>query len=411
MESASESAALGTRLARQLVTGASLLTLASGAHKAAMFVMRARVGQLGGAQALGAVTSVLTLTWMISALSHLGLPDHALVRAALPDADAVARGRARHTLFLFSAGLALVLSLGLALPRASDAGLAALLVIGAIAQHASSVTLQTLRGAGRPGLESISLAIAATLLAAGAWLASDSRSVAASYVVSGLVFVGALALGMRTVPALRPAWPRAQAALDEVRRSLPLFVVGVTAFGLGSSDVMVSSYVLGDAAVGRLTCATMVVRTGFQVPWILGTLALARIHEAGADRARLIRALALVAALLGVAAGGTAVLTGELASRAFGVPLAEMDRALVVSAGLAPIVYVAVVLLPLGMALALGPTLRATLAAAAVAVLVSVVLAHTHGIEGVQIGYAIGHLVLAAGIFLGLRRAPEARAA
>lgn len=406
-----ESAPLAHRIARQLVTGASLLALASGAHKVAMFVMRARVGRLGGAEALGSVTSVLTVTWMVSALSHLGMPDHALVRAALPDESALARARARHTLFLVSAFVALALSLALALPRATDAALAALLVIGAIAQHASSVTLQTLRGAGRPGLESISLAIAAALLAAGAWIATDARAVAASYVLSGLVFVGALALGIRSVPALRPARPSLAAALDEVRRSLPLFVVGVTAFGLGSSDVMVSTHALGDAAVGRLTCATMVVRTGFQLPWILGTLALARTRDAGVDRARLTAGLALVAALLGAAAGGTAVLTGELASRAFGVPLVEIDGALHVSTLLAPIVYVAVVLLPLGMALALAATLRATLAAAAVAVVTSLALGRTHGIEGVQVGHAAGHAVLAAGIFLGLRRAPEERAA
>lgn len=401
-------AEVATGVTRPLVVGASLLTVASAAHKVAMFVLRARVGQLGGEEALGAVTSVLTATWMVSALSHLGLPDHALVRAALPDEDAERRSRERHTLFLFSAGLALVISLALTVPRAADATLATLLVIGAIAQHGASVTLQTLRGAGRPQLEAISLGVAAALLAGGAWLAADARSVAWSYVAQAAVFVVALAVGARLVPALRPAWPSLAAARAEVRRSLPLFVVGVTAFGLGSSDVMVSSYALGDAAVGRLTCATMVVRTGFQVPWILGTLALSRVADAGASRARFVTGLALVAALLAAGAAATAMLSGDLAARAFGVPREAFDHALVVSSLLAPVAYVAVVLLPLGMALALAPTLRVTLAGAAVAVVASVALARPYGLVGVQIGYALGHLVLALGLFVALRRAAPA---
>lgn len=404
-DAATTSSARGAPTVRRLVTGTTVLAIASGAHKAAMFAMRARVGQLGGAEALGAVTGVLTVTWMVCALSHLGMPDHALVRAAVPDRDAEQHARARHTLFFATALAALAVSMALALPGAADPGLAGLLVLGAIAQHLSSVTLQTLRGWERPGLESLALGVAAVLLAASAWLANDARGVAASYAMQGVVFVGALGWGVAKIPSLRPAWPSVAGTLAEVRASLPIFVVGVTAFGLGSSDVMATSFALGDAAVGRMTCATMVVRTGFQVPWILGTLALARARAAGPARMRLVLGLVVVTVLLAAGAGGTALVTGELAARAFGVPLAQFEHALFWSAMLAPVTYVPVVLLPLGMALALARTVRATLAAALVTAIASLGLAR-FGVVGVQVGYALGHLVLAIGLLIALRRAP-----
>jgi hypothetical protein len=377
-----------------------------------MFVMKARVGQLGGAEALGALTGVLTATWMIAALSHLGIPDHAMVRAAVPEEDAERRARARHALFLSTTAVALGLSLGFGILGTSDPWLAGLLVVGAIAQHASSVTLQTLRGLARPGLESASLGLAAAVLLGGAWLASEPRHVGASYLAQGAVFVGALGVGLVALPSLRPAWPSARGALDEVRRSLPIFVVGATAFGLGSSDVILSRLALGDEAVGALSCATMVVRTGFQVPWVIGTLALARARDVGPARGRFVATLVSVAVLVAVGAAGAALATGELASRALGVPLAEFEDTLRVAALLAPVAYVAVVVLPLGMALALRETVWVTLAAAVVTAATGLGLAGPLGLVGVQVGYALGHLVLGVGLALALSRtrAPEARA-
>lgn len=391
------------RRARPLLTGATILTLTSGAHKAAMFAMRARVGQLGGAEALGALTGALTVTWMVCALSHFGLPDHALVRAAVPDEDAARHARARQALFFVSAMGAFVVSAALMLPTSPDPWLAGALVFGALAQHLASVSLQTLRGWERPSLESLALGVAAALLAGSAWLAADPRSVALGYALQGLVFVAALAWALANVPALRPAWPSAADAWREVRASLPIFVVGVTAFGLGSSDVMTTSFTLGDAAVGQLTCATMVVRTGFQVPWILGTLALARARAAGAARMRMVAALVGIALVLALGAAGTALVTGELAAQAFGVPLAEFEHALRWSAMLAPVTYVPIVLLPLGMALSLRKTLRATLVAALVTATASLGLSR-FGVAGVQLGYAIGHAALALGLLVALRR-------
>lgn len=373
-----------------------------------MFVMKARVGHLGGADALGALTSVLTVTWMIAALSHLGLPDQAMVRAAVPDEDPDARARARHSIFLGTAALALVAALMITVPSASDPWLAASLVVGAIAQHASSVALQTLRGLERPGLESSALGLAAALLIGGAWLANEPRHVAASYLAQGGVFVGALVLGAIALPSLRPVWPSARGVLDEVRRSLPIFVVGVTGFGLGNADVILTRLALGDVAVGELSCATMVVRTGFQVPWVIGTLALARARDAGPTRMRLVAMLAGVSLLVAIGASIAALLAGELTSRALGVPLADFEDALWVAAWLAPAAYVAVVMLPLGMALALQDTVKVTLAAFAVTMALGLSLARPMGLSGVQIGYAVGHLALAVGLAIALARVRRA---
>jgi len=397
--------------ARRVATSAAALTLASSAHKAALFALRARTGHLGGASALGALTSVLTATWMIGAFSHFGLPDRALVRGAVAADEDVAQTQARHGLFLATAAVALVISLAATLPGAVDPWLAALLVMGALGQHASTVTTQTLRGRGRPALEATTLTLAALLLGLGSWQAHDPRTIALAYALQGVVFVGALVVGLTRLPALRPRWPRPREALGEVRESLPIFVVGVTAFGLGSADLMASSLVLDDASVGGLTCATMGVRTGFQVPWIVGTLGLGWVRDAGPSRMRVVGALAGGAALLGALTGLAAWLTRGIAAQLFGIPVAQFEGAVAVSALLAPPVYVACVVLPLAMALSLRGALRATVVAAGVTALLSLALAAPLGVLGVQLGYALGHAVLAAGLVLALRaRAADAEA-
>jgi hypothetical protein len=390
--------------ARRVVTSATALTLASGAHKAAMFALRARIGQVGGASALGALTSVLTATWMISAFSHLGLPDRAMVRGAVAADEDAQHTQARHGLFLGTAALALVGALALTLPGAADPWLAALLVTGALAQHASTLTTQTLRGRGRPALEATALTLAALGLGLGAWRARDPREVAVAYAGQGAVFVGVFLVGLAVVPALRPRWPRPRAALAETRESLPIFVVGVTGFALGSADLMVGALVLDDAAVGALTCATMVVRTSFQVPWIVGTLALRWVRDAGPARMRVVGLLAGTAAILGALAGLSAWLTRGLAAQLFGVPLARFEDALAASAWLAPVISVGCVVLPQAMALALRGSLRATLAAAAVTALATFSLAAPLGLVGVQLGYALGHATLGAGLLFALWR-------
>ncbi|MBX7196669.1 MAG: hypothetical protein K1X94_31745, partial [Sandaracinaceae bacterium] len=187
---------------RRFAAGLSLLTLASGAHKAAMFVMKARLGQLGGAELLGAVTAVLTTTWIVTALCHLGLPDLAMVRSALETTERT-RAQARHGLdlgtVLVAAAIALALGLG---ARPDTPALVVLLVLGAIAQHAAAVTLATLRGLAQPRLEAATLAVAASCLVGVSLVADGPLGVAAGFALAGLVFLVAIGVGTRLVPAL-----------------------------------------------------------------------------------------------------------------------------------------------------------------------------------------------------------------
>ena len=67
---------------RPLALSALALTLSTALFKLAYFVMKMRLGALGGAEALGAATGSLAFVGLLFSLSHLGLPDRAMVQAA-----------------------------------------------------------------------------------------------------------------------------------------------------------------------------------------------------------------------------------------------------------------------------------------------------------------------------------------
>jgi hypothetical protein len=392
---------------RRIAAGTTVLTIATAAHKVGLFVMKARLGHLGGAAALGGATGVLTVAWMIAALSHLGIPDHAMVRAAVADEETTHLARARHGLFLLTALGAGLVACVLTVPRAAEPAMAALLVLGAVAQHAAGLAIQTLRGRGRPRLEAISLAAGATAMIVGALVATSPLGVAASYALQGTTFVVSLGIAAIAEPSLRPAWPDLGALRGELTKSLPMFVVGVTALVVGNTDILGAQLVLGDEAVGSLSCATMVVRTGLAVPWLLGTLLVSRVHHADPGPARLAAGLAGTSALLALGGGLAAYLSGGLVSEALGVPLEGFEDALVLAIGLSFASHLAILCLPLAMALALRGAVRATLAALAITGLCTFGLASSAGLAGAQIGHAIGHLSLGLGLLAALALRPR----
>ncbi|MCA9605832.1 MAG: hypothetical protein KC619_09580 [Myxococcales bacterium] len=389
-----------------LAVGAVGLTLGTAIQKLAVLATKARAGQLGGTETLGDLTSVLGLAGIVGAVLHFGLPDRAMYAAAAGLAGDDARPGARHGLFLLSAAIASAGSLAGAAWMATDPAFGAAIAVGAGAQHAGTLALVSLRGAGRPRLEAATLSLTGIALLAGAWLAPSPRILGAIFAVQGLLFVAATAVVVRIEPALRPRLRGARAAIEELQGSLPYFVVGSGGLALGMSDVLVARSFLGSGATGELECATVALKAGVQVPWLLSTVWLRRLHErwrSGEPTPRL--GLVATGGGLGVAAGVAAVLTGPLVAWVFEVPASVFEDALFRAALLAPPVYGAVLLLPIATARAIRATVRVTLAAVGVGV-AGAMLGARFGLAGVQVGQTTGYVVLLVGGALALRE-PE----
>lgn len=390
---------------RPLALSAVALTLGAALFKLAYFVMKMRLGALGGAEALGATTGSLALTGLVFSLSHLGLPDRAMVQAAHAKAEAEGDVAHLHALFLMTAGVASLVVFPVLILTHEDASTALLLGAGALAQHIATVAWLCLRGWGKPWLESTAFALAGVALITLSLRASEPAHVTQAFALSGVAFVVVFGAALARHPALRPTWPRTQRLLPELKKTLPYFVLGVTALWLGTLDIVVLRMLFGGEVTGQLECATLITRTGLQVPWLLGTLVLARwTHTSWSPRGRIARWV-ITASVLAILASVCALMSEGLIAGLMGVPRAQFSHALTRAALFSPLQYIAVMGLPIGMSVALRGSIQAALLAFVTALFFALALGTWLGPAGVQLGHAIGYAVLVLGLVRAIDRA------
>ena len=392
---------------RLLALSALLLTMSQAVFKLAYVAMKARMGALGGAEALGAATGSLAIASLVFSLSHGGLPDRAMVQAAKSDEASGDQVGRLHGLFLLLTLLASLVVFPLLLGTHQDASMAMLFAAGALGQHVTTVTWLSLRGWGKPWLEALALFAAGLALLALCSQATAAHQVASAYAVSGALFVFVLMVALARHPMLRPSWTAPSRWLPELKKTSPFLVLGVTSLWLGSLDIVIVRLLSGGEATGQLECATLVLRTGLQVPWLIGTLVIGRWSSAPLrPRGRIVRWV-LVASVLAVLAAMFAQLSEGLVAHLMGVPATSFRAALARAALFSPLQYIAVMGLPIGMSVALRESMWSVLLAFAVALALMLALGSWLGPPGVQVGHAIGYAVLALGLVRSVERARE----
>jgi hypothetical protein len=390
---------------RPLALSALALTLSTALFKLAYFVMKMRLGALGGAEALGAATGSLALVGLLFSLSHLGLPDRAMVQAAHAKGEVEGDVADLHALFLMTAGTASLVVLPVLILTSEDTSTALLLGAGALAQHVATVAWLCLRGWGKPWLESTAFTLAGVALITLSLRAREPSQVTQAFALSGVAFIAVFVTALARHPALRPTWPRTSLWLSELKKTLPYFVLGVTALWLGTLDIVVLRMLFGGEVTGQLECATLITRTGLQVPWLLGTLVLARwTHTPWSTRGRIARWV-ITASVLAILASLCAVLSEGVIAGLMGVPAAQFTHALTRAALFSPLQYIAVMGLPIGMSVALRGSIQAALLAFATALFFTLALGFSLGPSGVQLGHAMGYAVLVLVLIRAIDRA------
>jgi hypothetical protein len=270
---------------------------------------------------------------------------------------------------------------------------------GALAQHVATVAWLCLRGWGKPWLESTAFTLAGVALITLSLRAREPSQVTQAFALSGVAFIAVFVTALARHPALRPTWPRTSLWLSELKKTLPYFVLGVTALWLGTLDIVVLRMLFGGEVTGQLECATLITRTGLQVPWLLGTLVLARwTHTPWSTRGRIARWV-ITASVLAILASLCAVLSEGVIAGLMGVP--ALTRAALFS----PLQYIAVMGLPIGMSVALRGSIQAALLAFATALFFTLALGFSLGPSGVQLGHAMGYAVLVLVLIRAIDRA------
>ncbi len=396
--------------------GPLALWVALGLNKLALFAYTLSLGRLGGEATLGAHASLVTTAGLAGGLLHGGLPDWALYRAAETRAAGEAPPgalRDGHALFLASAVVAyagVAASLPLLAPVPSHRAYGGLVVLGLLLAHLSAFALSTWRGRGEPRPEALATLSAAGALAAGALAARTPLQLGAAFALSGACLALPFAASLRSGSTRpRPVDPAAAAAC--AREALPYLALGLGWQLLWATDTLVTRATSGNAEVGLLAAALLVLRGGLYGASLFGGLLVHRV-QAGETAARpLLLGLGPALAAVGVAVSWA--LHGVLAHH-FGIAAEALRPVLAAASLAAPVAYTATLWMPVAMGLAPARVTRALGVGVAVAFPVGMALRDLGAVGGIAALCAGQGVLLAtlAPVVLGnaARRAPAQRA-
>lgn len=387
------------------------LWMALGLNKLALFVYTLALGRLGGEGALGAHASLVTSAGLAGGLLHAGLPDWALYRAAGARAegrdppDALRTG---HALFLTSAAAAyagVAACLPLLLPDPAHRAYGTAVVLGLFLAHLSAFALSSFRGRGEPRPEALATFAAAVALAAGALVATTPLQLGAAFVASGTCLALPFAASLRS-GATRPQGAALTRGAACVREALPYLALGLGWQLLWATDVLMTRATSGNAEVGLLAAAMLVLRGGLYGASLFGALLLHRVREG--ERAVRPLLLGLGPVLAGLAVAVAWAFHGLLAHH-FSIPAGALRPVLAAGSLAAPVAYTATLWMPVAMGLAPARVTRALAAGVAVALPLGVALRDQGAVGGV-VALCAGQGVLLAllgPLVLG-RAAPQA---
>lgn len=369
--------------------------------KAATFAFGFKVGRAGGVEALGAMASLYVVIWIVGTTTSLGMSDWAVFHAA--------RDRARgegpsaqlgvgHGLFLTLSGAAYLCVFAAAPLIGGVEGLAGFvrwLALAATFQHLGTYGISCLRGLGRPAAEMAANGGCAIILAAGSLWAPDLDALGPVVALSNLSYLAAGLFAAIREPNLRPALREASQVVPQATRSLAYLALGVGAYLLGNADLLLARVFLPPAEVGLLLSATVIVRGAAAGPWMLATLSLHRLEVDPSRGASLGRRLgpALGLALAVMVSGWLAL---PLLAWGYGVALEQIRLPAMVALGAAPLLYGAVMLVPLSALHGSRRTVTRIGAALGVTALAGALLVPALGVVGAVLAAASGQAAMLA---------------
>ena len=333
------------------------LWLAQGAHKVGVFVYSLWVGQSLGPEGVGVMAATLSVCWVVGNIAGLGLPDRVLFDGAASRRPTRLYG---WFLILGVSATGALLTQAEWVTQQADAGLTTFahgLIVGAGAQGLSAVGFGWLRGAARPKAE-----IWGTLTAAGVLVLGGAfpEHLGMVWAASGLCFFFSALLGSFVDNGLLPALPLGAGLLNFLQQTWAYWVLGLGAWLVGNTDLLMGWALLASDDLGRLQVGTMVVRGMGLIPWVAASLMLKDVRarwSAGERPTPVLWTLKIGA--VGVLVSGVTWIVLPFLARGHGMTVGSVAPAATASMVIAPIYFGLVLLVPLSAQWHLGRTLRA----------------------------------------------------
>lgn len=342
---------------RELWFAAGGLWISQGAHKVGVLVYSLWVGQFLGSEGVGVMAATLAVCWVVGNIAGLGLPDRAVF-----DGAASRRPAKLYGWFLILGGVATAVLLSQAhwVSQQADARLVTFaqgLILGAGAQGLSAVGLSWLRGAAKPTAEVWGTLAAAAVLVMGGAFPDHLGTV---WVASGFCFLVSAVIGSVAQGGLLPALPIGSGLLSYLRQTWAYWVLGLGAWLVGNSDLLMARALLDADEVGHLQVGTMVVRGLGLLPWVAASLMLKDVRRRWSEGARPTPARWTVrVGAVGMLVAGVAWLVLPFLARGHGMMVSDVASSATASMVIAPVYFALVLLVPLAAQWHLGRTLRA----------------------------------------------------